>query len=193
MAQLTPNELSEREFTKSIRGYNPVEVDEYIAKITESYTALYRENMALTKKLAEAEARLANATAEEESIKKTLETARKASDAVMEEAYEKADRVLLSVKTGCEAILGEFREKIEIHQKMLADLKRIVNSFKNELFDTYREHIELVDKLAPDAVSEPEFSSDEYISHIVADMKYEMAGGEIAMETIRAEEYLKSE
>ncbi len=193
MEQMTPNEFSEREFTKSIRGYNPVEVDDYIARITEQYTALYRENLALTKKLAEAEAKLMTASEEEESIKKTLETARKASDAVMDEAYEKADRVLLSVKTGCEAILGEFREKIEVHQKMLADLKRTVAAFKNELFDSYREHIELIDKLAPDEIAVPEFSSDEYISHIVADMKYQMAGGEIAMETIRAEEYLKSE
>ena len=68
MAQITPSELSEREFTRSIRGYNTAEVDEYINRIVENYAKLYRENIELTKRLAEAEEKIF-----EKNAKKLLE------------------------------------------------------------------------------------------------------------------------
>ncbi len=175
MSQITPSELSEREFTRSIRGYNPVEVDEYINKIVENYAALYRENIELTKKLDETEKKLASATAEEDNIKKTLETARKAGDAVMEEAYTKADTIISSVKTGCDAILLRFRDKIEAQKKALDDIQESVHTFKNELFEKYRLHIELIEQMTPVYEYQKERSPEDYVSEVVADMKKEVA------------------
>lgn len=47
---LAPHELKNREFTKSLRGYSTVEVDEHIDFIIEKYSELYRENDELEKK-----------------------------------------------------------------------------------------------------------------------------------------------
>ena len=41
---LPPHELKNKTFGKAMRGYNPVEVDEYIEFLIEKYTELYREN-----------------------------------------------------------------------------------------------------------------------------------------------------
>ena len=54
MAPITPKALSEREFTKTIRGYSVSEVDEYIGRIVENYSILYRENIELARRLSEA-------------------------------------------------------------------------------------------------------------------------------------------
>ena len=41
---IAPHELKNKEFSKSLRGYSTVEVDEHIAFLLEKYTELYRLN-----------------------------------------------------------------------------------------------------------------------------------------------------
>ena len=71
MAPITPKALSEREFTKTIRGYSVSEVDEYIGRIVENYSILYRENIELARRLSEATGRLENLSSEEEVVSRT--------------------------------------------------------------------------------------------------------------------------
>lgn len=74
---LAPHELKNREFTKSLRGYSTVEVDEHIDFIIEKYSELYRENDELEKKLRLTEAQLDAMKGEEESIRSALVNAQK--------------------------------------------------------------------------------------------------------------------
>ncbi len=175
MAQITPNELSEREFTRSIRGYNTAEVDEYINRIVENYAKLYRENIALTQRLAEAEALLIASESEETRVRKTLETAKKASDAVIEEAYTRADDIIASVKANCDTVLKGFREKVAAQKKALSDIEKTVSDFKSELFEKYRLHIELIEKLTPVYELDETLTPDDYVENIVSELKNDIA------------------
>ena len=175
MAQITPNELSEREFTRSIRGYNTAEVDEYINRIVENYAKLYRENIALTQRLAEAEALLIASESEETRVRKTLETAKKAGDAVIEEAYTRADDIIASVKSNCDAILKGFRDKVEAQKKALSDIEKTVSEFKSELFEKYRLHIELIEQLTPVYELDETLTPDDYVESIVSELKNDIA------------------
>ena len=187
MAQITPSELSEREFTRSIRGYNTAEVDEYINRIVENYAKLYRENIELTKRLAEVEEKIISPSSEEELVRKTLETAKKASDTIIEDAYTRADEILASVKSGCDSILRNFRDKIEAQKTALSDIQQTVLTFKNELFEKYRLHIELIEQISPIYEYEKELSPEEYVSHVVSDLKQEVAAQYgISLDTISA-------
>ncbi len=201
MAKLTPQELSEREFTKVLRGYQPSEVDDFIEDLIENYTYLYDENTQLhtilastEKQLALTEKQLALAKAKEEEVKNALENAKKAGDAALEEAYETSDRVLSSVRTGCDAILSEFRQKIDLHKAELEQLQAAVADFKNLLLDSYSQHLKLIDQFSPETAYEPVLPSDEYVSRIIYNMKQELAGNQdIAMETISSEDCLCTE
>ena len=44
---LAPHELKSKSFSKSLKGYNPSEVDDYIEFLIDKYTELYRENSEL--------------------------------------------------------------------------------------------------------------------------------------------------
>ena len=48
---LLPQEIRNHEFARSIRGYNTVEVDEYILFLSENIDSLNRENDELDRKL----------------------------------------------------------------------------------------------------------------------------------------------
>ncbi len=175
MPPISPKSLSDREFTKTIRGYSIPEVDEYLNQVLENYTALYRENIELEKRLAEAQARLDIQTAEETAVKRTLQSAKKASENIIEEAYIKADEIIASIKSDCDNTLRVFRDKIEAEKKVLHEMRENVYSFKNELFEKYRAHIELIEQLSPTYDYADELSADEYVENIIKGLKREVA------------------
>lgn len=175
MAPVTPKALSEREFTKTLRGYSVSEVDEYISRILENYSILYRENIELAKRLSEAGARLQNLSSEEEFVRQTLQTAKRAGDKIIEDAYVKADDILASIKASCDSILRNFRDKIDAQKTALADIQQNILTFKNELFEKYRLHIELIEQISPVYEYEEELSPDEYVERVVTNLKREVA------------------
>ncbi len=193
MTPITPKDLSEREFSKVIRGYNTVEVDEYINRIVENYSLLYRENVELSKQLSEAKARLETLDTEEELVRQTLQTAKKAGDTVIEEAYVKADDILASIKTSCDSILRNFRDKIETQKTALSEIQQNILTFKNELYEKYRLHIELIEQISPVYEYEEDLSPDEYVERVVTGLKREVAAQYgISLDTIAAPDHMQT-
>ncbi len=148
---LAPHELKNKEFTKSLRGYSTVEVDEHIRFLLEKYTELYRQNDELEKKLRLTEAKLDAIKSEEESIRTTLVNAQKAGTRIISEANERADIVIRSAKNSCDRLIAEMRASVKVEKERLQKAKEEVSAFKTMLFEEYRSHIELIEKIAPDA------------------------------------------
>lgn len=144
---LPPHELKNKTFTKSMRGYNPVEVDEYIEFLTQKYTELYRENDELERKLRAAVTRLDELKCDEDSIRSTLIDAKRAANKIKADAEERAEAIVRSAKSSCNAILSDFNSKIELGRDTLAFLQRDAFDLKQELFQRYSEHIQYIDKL----------------------------------------------
>ncbi len=147
---LPPHELKNRAFTKAIRGYNPVEVDEYIDFLIEKYTELYRENDELERKLKSAVTRLDEMRNDEDSIRSTLIDAKRAANKIKADAEERAEAIVRSAKTSCNTILSDFNAKIEYGRDTLAELQRDAFALKRELFERYSEHIQIIEKLTDD-------------------------------------------
>lgn len=188
MTPITPKALSEVEFSKTLRGYTPAEVDSYLQKVLENYTFLYRENIELAKRLGEANTHLENLTSEEETVRQELQTAKNISDQIIEDAYVKADDILAAIKTSCDSILRNFRDKIETQKTALADIQQNILTFKNELFEKYRLHIELIEQLSPVYEYEEELSPAEYVDKVVTGLKREVAAQYgISLESLAAE------
>jgi cell division initiation protein len=193
MIPISPKELSEREFSKTIRGYTPAEVDEYIDRLTESYQLIYRENVELARQLGEALNMISVLNEEKQLSKQTLQAAKQMGDKIIEEAYVKADDILASLKTSCDSILRNFRDKVDIQKKSYTDLRHNLLLFKNELFEKYRLHIELIEKISPMIEDEAMLSPDEYAERIVMEVKREVAAQYgISLDTLTAPEPLKT-
>lgn len=147
---LAPHELKNTEFSKSLRGYSTVEVDEHIEFIIEKYTELYRLNDELEKKLRITEAQLDALKAEEESIKSTLVNAQKASTQIINEANERADVIMRSAKNSCDRMIAELQANVVKENERLREAQRETASFKAALFEAYRDHIAGLEKIVPE-------------------------------------------
>lgn len=177
---LAPHELKNREFTKSLRGYSTVEVDEHIDFIIEKYSELYRENDELEKKLRLTEAQLDAMKGEEESIRSALVNAQKASTRIINEANERADVIMRSAKNSCDRLIAEFKANIKKETERLNEARKEVAAFKAALFEEYQAHIELIEKIAPDIapVSSDNRTADELSAAVIERIKNDLAGKE---------------
>lgn len=192
MIPISPKDLAEREFSKTLRGYNPSEVDEYINRIVENYSLLYRENVELAKQLSELLKKLDILTEERMLSKQTLQSAKLKADQVISDAYIRADDILASVKTSCDAIIRNFRDKADAQKKALTEIGHTLLTFKNELFEKYRLHIELIEQLSPSYENEEMLSADEYVERIVTELRREVAAQYgISLDNIEIPEPLK--
>lgn len=165
------SELGRAEFSKALRGYSVTEVDNYISKLTENYSALCKENILLEQKLSDANEKIAELT----KLKITLEEAQKRSNEIVQDAYENADGILFSIKTNCDSILREFHTKVEEQKAMLDSMKKAVDTFKHELFNKYKVHIELIEKLSLSNNENGDISADEYVEKVVSTLKRDIS------------------
>lgn len=177
---LAPHELKNREFTKSLRGYSTVEVDEHIDFIIEKYSELYRENDELEKKLRLTEAQLDAMKGEEESIRSALVNAQKASTRIINEANERADVIMRSAKNSCDRLIAEFKANIKKETERLNEARKEVAAFKAALFEEYQAHIELIEKIAPDIAPVPsdDRTAEELSAAVIEWIKNDLAGKE---------------
>ena len=174
MSVITPKDLAGKSFSSAFKGYNKTEVDEYVSKVTKNYAALYRRCAELEENLAVANLRLENIANDERRAKKTLESAKEKSDCMIAEAYERADDILVSIKKNCDAILRDFRNKVDAQKDALAEMHARVEIFKKDIFGRYRTHIELLEQLTPQLDFDEGYSSNEYVMRVIEDLKHEI-------------------
>jgi cell division initiation protein len=174
MSVITPKDLAGKSFSSAFKGYNKTEVDEYVSKVTKNYSALYRRCAELEESLAVATVRLENVANDERRAKKTLEAAKEKSDCMIAEAYERADDILVSIKKNCDAILRDFRSKVDAQKDALAEMNARVEIFKKDVFSRYRAHIELLEQLTPQLDFDENYSSNEYVMRVIDDLKHEI-------------------
>ncbi len=191
---LAPHELKNKSFTKTMRGYNPQEVDEYIDFLVENYTSLYRENSELERKLKIVVTNLDELKDEEESIRSTLLKSQKLSEKIIRDANEKADVITSSIKDRCDAIIADFREQLAEEKKEMWQIRTKVLDFKKNVYDLYRSHIEELQSISVNEIEDIVLPNEsEIVSKIFTDVKGAIRDGIETDEKEREEQDLNSE
>ena len=91
----TPQEVSEKVFPKASfgsGGYAMAAVDEFLDTLTEDYTGLYKENMALKAKLKVLAEKVEEYRATEDAMRSTLLTAQRMAAKLVQEAQTEKER-----------------------------------------------------------------------------------------------------
>ena len=169
---LAPHELKNKSFSKSLKGYNPAEVDEYIEFLIGKYTEAYRENNELERKLHVVVTNLDEIKDEEESIRSTLISAQKMADKIVADAKERADIITGAIKERCDAVIAEFKEQLGAEKQEMWELRTRIVEFKKELFDMYRGHIESIKSVSVNEIDEIVLPDDDrLVARIFTDVK----------------------
>ena len=127
----TPQEVSEKTFPKSARfseGYQMASVDEFLDSLTNDYTALYKDNVALKAKLKVLAEKIEEYRSTEDSMRATLVTAQKMAAKLVQEAQTEKDTMIAEARRNAAAEIDELeaqteqaRRKLLLAQQSLAD------------------------------------------------------------------------
>lgn len=110
---MTPQEVANCTFAKSmVGGYNMASVDDFLDKLTEDYSALYKENAALKAKLKMTVDKMAEYRETEDAIRSTLLTAQKMSTAMISEAEQKRDAMIGDATAAARNRVAELQQQI---------------------------------------------------------------------------------
>ncbi|HWO70566.1 MAG TPA: DivIVA domain-containing protein, partial [Actinomycetota bacterium] len=99
--RITPQDIQDKEFRLSFRGYNEREVDEFLDELTEAMAELIEENRRLRERAEAGAAGPGGAEADE-----VLRRAREEADRILGEAREQAERIVREAGERAAALAG---------------------------------------------------------------------------------------
>lgn len=124
---MTPQEVANCTFAKAVMGgYNMASVDDFLDKLTEDYTALYKENAALKAKLKVLADKMEEYRQVEDAMRSTLLTAQKMATSMVSEAEQKRDAIIADAAAGAKARLQEIQREVEEEEERLSAVRQDV-------------------------------------------------------------------
>lgn len=145
---LHPSDITGKTFEKGMGGYKQDAVDSFLELVAQDYKALIDEKEELQKKLEILADKIEEYRKDEDSLRSALIGAQKLGDSVIRESNEKAERILREAGKKAEFLMADAKNAISKEQTTLIQMKKEVSKFKNELFESYKEHIALISKLS---------------------------------------------
>lgn len=128
----TPQEVSEKVFPKSSfgsGGYAMAAVDEFLDTLTEDYTALYKENVALKAKLKVLAEKVEEYRATEDAMRSTLLTAQRMAAKLVQEAQEEKDNLLNEARAQHAAEIRLLDDETNVAKQKLALAQQNLTDF----------------------------------------------------------------
>lgn len=125
---MTPQEVANCTFAKAaIGGYHMSSVDEFLDKLTEDYTALYKENAALKAKLKVMVDKMAEYREMEDAMRSTLLTAQKMATSMVAEAEQKRNAMIAGAASAAQNRKNELAKEVEEEERRLKEVRQRVD------------------------------------------------------------------
>lgn len=127
---LTPLDIQNKQFSKSLRGYNEVEVEEYLALIVRSMEELIQVNIETTAKISEMEKQLDRYQVMERTINEAMILAQRTSEEMIKSAHEKADFIIQKADDQAKSIISDANNEVLTVIKRHEEAKHALQSFQ---------------------------------------------------------------
>ncbi len=141
---IAPHELKNKTFSRAVRGYNPVEVDQYFDFLIEKYTEAYKIAFDLEQKLNKIEAKYSELSNEEESIRSAILKAQKLGEAIVNNAKKDALEKEQDLVKRCDQIIEEAKTQVAEEKEKITLLRRSAIDFQHKLYEDYVKHVEMI-------------------------------------------------
>lgn len=129
---LTPLDIHNKEFSRSLRGYNPDEVDEFLDEIIDEFEKLYRESLDMQDKIDALIDQTNSYKTIEKTLNETLVTAQQTAEDVIATGQQKADLIVNQAEDRAKEIVDEANKQVINIKQEYDDIKRQMEIFKNK-------------------------------------------------------------
>jgi cell division initiation protein len=127
---LTPLDIHNKEFSKSFRGYDEDEVNEFLDQIIKDFELLIREKKELEEKLNDQTEKLGHFTNIEETLNKSIIVAQEAAEEVKRNAQKEAKLIIKEAEKNADRIVNEALSKARKIALEIEELKKQSKVFR---------------------------------------------------------------
>ena len=130
---LTPLDIENQRFSKSLKGYNLDEVDDFLDQLTIDYEKLYKENNELRNKAELLEKDLEHYRSVEHTLQNTLVMAQTTADDIKKIAQQQADQIIKDAQANARKSSEDLsRQEFELQVKF-DELKKKFDMYKAKM------------------------------------------------------------
>lgn len=131
--RMTPLEIQKREFTRKWKGFDPMEVQQFLVDAAEDMESLARQNAELDGRLRSLEQENEEHRERERILKQTLLSAQQASEDIREAARREADLVVREAQDSAERLTHSALQRAAEIEKAIHELKLQRTNFRLQL------------------------------------------------------------
>lgn len=175
----SPKEIRDTEFDVAARGYKTQDVDAFLSIIADELEELMAEKAEMQTKMMMLAEKVEEYRKDEDALRSALISAERMKDSLLQEAEQQKDIVLRDAQQKADKIVEEAQKDIDREEVTLKALRQQVASFKSEILNTYKQHLEVLSDL-PDAPEEE--YSDETVAQLFTDGEITQATQQPAVE-----------
>ena len=121
---LAPSEIDNMRFSKTIKGYNVDEVDDFLDQLTADYERLYKENAEYKDKFEQLEKELGQYKQMEHTLQNTLVVAQTAAGDIKNTAQKQAEQIIRDAQTEARRSVDELNKQEYEVTKKIEEMKK---------------------------------------------------------------------
>jgi len=130
--RITPMDIEQQEFSRSFRGYNEEEVDDFLDKIVKDYEELINENVRLNEEIEKMKERLKEFSEIEETLRSALLNAQKSAEEMKGRVESEAKIIIEKADIEAEMIKQRASQREDKVKNEIDNLRRYKYIFKEK-------------------------------------------------------------
>lgn len=128
MADITPNDIVNKEFRVTFRGYATDQVDDFLQGVSDTLFRTIEENQRLRAQGEEMKSRVQQYAKTEELIKNALILAERTAEEVRTQAHQEADLIRRELENDMRAERAELERLRQERVRMLAEFRAVLHA-----------------------------------------------------------------
>ena len=156
--RITPMDIEQQQFSKSFRGYNEEEVDDFLDRIAKDYEDILNDNIKLKEEIEKLQSRLEEYSRMEETLRTALVNAQQSASTIKENVQKETQSMVDNAKIEAEKIKQQARQDVQDITREIETMKKRKNLILEKLKETLKLHIRMLDEeeLKDEELNRPE-------------------------------------
>jgi cell division initiation protein len=130
--RITPMDIEQQEFSRSFRGYNEEEVDDFLDKIVKDYEELINENVRLNEEIERMQEKLKEFSEIEETLRSALLNAQKSAEEMRGRVESEAKIIIEKAEMDAKMLKQQVLQREDLVKSEIDNLRRYKFTFKEK-------------------------------------------------------------
>ena len=143
--RITPMDIEQQEFSRSFRGYNEEEVDDFLDKIVKDYEELINENVRLNEEIERIQEKLKEFGEIEESLRSALLNTQKSSEEMKGRVEKEAKVIIEKAEMEAKALKQQVFEREDLVKNEIDNLRRYKFTFKEKFKSMLNLYLKMIE------------------------------------------------